>query len=373
MLRLVTYLPRVPTAPVFYFQRLHFSSLQKRRGPPRQPTKSSHLQKEPLAPRVKKEPAKFDAPLSNQGLIIAHRSLRVIDSSGANLGVIDSPAALASAKSKGLDLVLVNATSLPPVARIMSLGAELRKRRLAASAYKSTISAQKLKEIRLTARTDEHDLGIKVKKVEAFLQSGHPVKVTVTFSGNGFLGREESSRREIMASVARRVANGGLGWCDPSLVAASSINIQAVFTPTSSPKPQAAWEPLFELLSRPVESKVRPASSVPAPPSLSKKTGASPLFPPLPSVSQKAPVSATLINELASPNQPIDPLASALPSAKTLLKDFSDILPLAKPRKIKNERLEDIGRPLLEEEDALEGDDEIEESVSRGRRRSKRL
>jgi hypothetical protein len=63
---------------------------------------------------------------------------------------------------------------------VLSLAAELRARRKAASAARAAQSARKAKEIQLTARTDAHDLAIKAGRVT-------------------IAGRTESSQRPLVA------------------------------------------------------------------------------------------------------------------------------------------------------------------------------
>src|SRR5690606_22752877 len=50
------------------------------------------------------------------------REVRVIDETGAQLGIMPPAQALALAKQKGLDLVEVAATATPPVCRITDYG-----------------------------------------------------------------------------------------------------------------------------------------------------------------------------------------------------------------------------------------------------------
>jgi translation initiation factor IF-3 len=50
------------------------------------------------------------------------REIRVIDDTGAQLGIMPPPQALAIAKQKSLDLVEISPTANPPVCRIMDFG-----------------------------------------------------------------------------------------------------------------------------------------------------------------------------------------------------------------------------------------------------------
>ena len=48
--------------------------------------------------------------------------LRVVTAEGENLGVISTEKALAEAKNRGMDLIEISPTAIPPVAKIMDYG-----------------------------------------------------------------------------------------------------------------------------------------------------------------------------------------------------------------------------------------------------------
>lgn len=375
----------------------HFSTTQRKRpstpvtqtqtgrkgggnAPQSRPTPSS-----PQSNNTKSNSTSSGIPLSNERLILAHRSVRVIDDTGANLGILDTPVALAAAKSKGLDLVLVNEEATPPVARILSLSAEMRKRKAAASAAKAVQSSRKVKEIRLTARTGEHDLAIKVDKVEGFLRTGNQVKVGVSFSGGGFFGKEESSRRVVMSTVARRVSEGGTGFCDPSSISGEGTTLYALFSPTSVAKPAAAWEPVFEKLASPLRTKgvgeggggggverAPPSTTSPpqwiSPEAPPQRVAAAPARQPLSVPPTSAIITPKAVAQVVASPPPAP--TPALPSAKHLIKSFPDALPVVKPgRKWKDEE-GGGGGAGSRDLDGEGGDDEA--PITRGRLRPKR-
>jgi translation initiation factor IF-3 len=111
------------------------------------------------------------------------REVRLIDEEGQMAGVMTSQQALALARERGLDLVEVSPMALPPVCKLMDYGRfkyEQAKRESEARKHQKTTE---LKEIRMRPRTDEHDLSVKVRKVEEFLGDGDKVKVGVIFRG----------------------------------------------------------------------------------------------------------------------------------------------------------------------------------------------
>jgi len=193
-------------------------------------------------------------PPSNEALVSLHPSLRVLSADGENLGVLPSAEGLSRARAAGLDLVLINGAAAPPVARIASFAEMWRKKKTAEKERKKAAGdaarRSKLKEVRFTARTAPHDLAQKMARVTGFLREGHPVRVSVNYSESGAAAREEPARREMLAAVARAVAEAGVGFCDASGVDAARA-LQALFTPTKSARGAALWEPLFELLKKP--------------------------------------------------------------------------------------------------------------------------
>jgi len=87
------------------------------------------------------------------------------------------------AQEKNLDLVEVASNTEPPVCRIMNYGKyryeQTRKQKTARKHQHST----KLKEIKLRPNIDQHDLGVKERRMREFLEHGFKVKVTVMFRG----------------------------------------------------------------------------------------------------------------------------------------------------------------------------------------------
>jgi translation initiation factor IF-3 len=115
--------------------------------------------------------------------MIRIREVRVIDDEGQQLGVIPTSQALSLAQEKGLDLVEVAPTAVPPVCRILDYGQykyELQKREREA---KKKQKSQTFKEIRLRVKIDVNDLRTKLRRAGQFLGDGDRVKVTVQFRG----------------------------------------------------------------------------------------------------------------------------------------------------------------------------------------------
>lgn len=111
------------------------------------------------------------------------REVRVIDETGAQLGIMPPAQALALAKQKGLDLVEVAATATPPVCRITDYGKYQyteQKRQRQARKHQKTIE---VKEIKFRPKVDEHDYQFKKRNIERFLTEGDKVKAVIFFRG----------------------------------------------------------------------------------------------------------------------------------------------------------------------------------------------
>src|SRR4029453_15057456 len=76
------------------------------------------------------------------------REIRVIDETGQQLGIMPPPAALAIARQKGLDLVEISPTAVPPVCRIMDFGKyqyQEQKRSREAKKHQRVIEVKEIK------------------------------------------------------------------------------------------------------------------------------------------------------------------------------------------------------------------------------------
>jgi len=125
--------------------------------------------------------------------------VRLIDDTGAMVGVILTQDALKMAEERSLDLVEVASTASPPVCRMMDFGQykyEITKK-LKEAKKKQKIT--KLKEVKVRPKTDEGDLQTKCNRIRDFLGDGDKVKVSVFFKGR------ERAHMEIGFKVVERM------------------------------------------------------------------------------------------------------------------------------------------------------------------------
>ncbi len=87
--------------------------------------------------------------------------------------------ALSRAADRGLDLVEVSPTAVPPVCKILDFGKykyQLNKKH----AQRKTID---VKEVKVRPQVSEHDLGLKIRNINRFIEEGDKAKVVMYFRG----------------------------------------------------------------------------------------------------------------------------------------------------------------------------------------------
>jgi translation initiation factor IF-3 len=114
---------------------------------------------------------------------IRAREVRVIDEDGQMLGVMPPTQALSMARERNLDLVEISPMAVPPVVKILDWGRFKYEQSKKESEARKHQKVTQLKEIRMRPRTDDHDVNVKVRKIQEFLSEGDKVKVSVTFRG----------------------------------------------------------------------------------------------------------------------------------------------------------------------------------------------
>ena len=100
------------------------------------------------------------------------------------LGVMSRDDALAKAKEMGgLDLILVNPNSVPPVCKIVDYSKYRYMKEKKAKEVKKNSKATEVKEIKMSYKIDVHDYDVRKKNAMKFLKQGNRVKCSVLFRG----------------------------------------------------------------------------------------------------------------------------------------------------------------------------------------------
>ena len=99
---------------------------------------------------------------------IRDKEVRLIDSDGSQLDIVNIEFAFKKAEERGLDLVKIAPQAKPPVCKIMDYGKyrfEMTKREKEAKKNQKTVS---IKEIRISPSIDVHDFETKVNRYSEF-------------------------------------------------------------------------------------------------------------------------------------------------------------------------------------------------------------
>jgi translation initiation factor IF-3 len=198
------------------------------------------------------------------------REVRVIDETGQQLGIMAPQDAIRIARSKGLDLVEVSATAVPPVCRITDYGRyqyNEQKRTRQARKHQKTIE---VKEIKFRPKVDEHDYQFKKKHIERFLTEGDKVKATVFFRGRE-IAHPEIGRR-ILERLIQEVSELAVSENTPRLEGNTMHTILGPRPQAAQKKPGAAVAqaaaapaPVAQQRSAPPVAQQRSAPPAPAP------------------------------------------------------------------------------------------------------------
>ena len=120
---------------------------------------------------------------------------------GEQLGIMAPVQALETARQRGLDLVELSPTAVPPVCRLLDYGKyryeQAKKEREAKKGQKISL----LREVRLRPKIGIHDFDAKVRSVKKLIDGGDKVKITILFRGR------EITHPEIGFRLLKKIAD----------------------------------------------------------------------------------------------------------------------------------------------------------------------
>ncbi|MBE6293752.1 MAG: translation initiation factor IF-3 [Bacteroidaceae bacterium] len=105
--------------------------------------------------------------------------------------VVPTSKALRMAEERGVDLVEISPTAVPPVCRLIEYSKFLYQQKKRQKEQKAKQVKIDVKEIRFGPQTDDHDYNFKLKHAISFLQDGDKVKAYVFFKGRSILFKEQ--------------------------------------------------------------------------------------------------------------------------------------------------------------------------------------
>lgn len=120
-------------------------------------------------------------PRTNENITASE--VRVISSTGVQLGIISIREALNHAEDEGYDLVEVSPDAKPPVCKIIDYGKLKYREQKSKKEAKKKQKTIEVKEIKMRPGIDKHDYLVKIKALSKFISEGNKVKVSMRFRG----------------------------------------------------------------------------------------------------------------------------------------------------------------------------------------------
>src|SRR3954470_19391910 len=117
------------------------------------------MTRRPMAPPL-------NGPRYNE--FISVPKVRVIDENGENVGVLLTAEAIEQASEAGLDLVEVSPNADPPVCKFLDVGKYKYEAQKKANLARKSQKTQEVKEIKMRPNIDDHDYGVKMRKIHEF-------------------------------------------------------------------------------------------------------------------------------------------------------------------------------------------------------------
>ena len=116
---------------------------------------------------------------------ITFHNIRLVDPSGQFIGIVNNNEAQQKAREAGLDLICIAQKADPPVCRIMDFGKwnYERQKQQKEQKKKERENRVEVHEVQLRPGTDVHDLKVKLKKVQEFIDDGDKVKMVMKLRG----------------------------------------------------------------------------------------------------------------------------------------------------------------------------------------------
>ncbi len=125
--------------------------------------------------------------------------VRVVGHDGEMLGVLSTRDALQKAAEVSLDLVEVSPNAAPPVCKILDYGKFKYEQQKKKNEAKKKQKVVEVKEVQLRPGIDTHDLQVKCRNIQKFIEQGNKVKIAMRFRGR------EMAHQDIGLNLLKRI------------------------------------------------------------------------------------------------------------------------------------------------------------------------
>jgi translation initiation factor IF-3 len=129
--------------------------------------------------------------------------VKVIDTEGTFIGIVDLKQAIQLASSQGMDLVEISSADEEPLCKICNASKFIAKSKQKEKDIKKNTKILTVKELRIRPATGTHDIDIKVNHAIKFLNKGHNVIFCMRFKGREKLHIDQG--KELLNKVIERL------------------------------------------------------------------------------------------------------------------------------------------------------------------------
>ena len=190
-------------------------------------------------------------PLQRRNGKIRAREVRVLDETKQPLGVMPLGDALRLAQRKGMDLIEIAPTAVPPVCRIIEYGKFQYEESKKKKESQARQPANQMKELQISANIDPHDFGVKLSHAIGFLCDDMKVRVKLRFRGRQRAHKEFGF--EVVNKFVQEAAAYGRADSPPKMLGDRDLNV--IISPL----------PRDKRAKRPGEAKAPPPPPPPPP------------------------------------------------------------------------------------------------------------
>ena len=162
-------------------------------------------------------------PLQRRNGKIRAREVRVLDETKQPLGVMPLGDALRLAQRKGMDLIEIAPTAVPPVCRIIEYGKFQYEESKKKKESQARQPANQMKELQLSANIDPHDFGVKLSHAIGFLCDDMKVRVKLRFRGRQRAHKEFGF--EVVNKFVQEAAAYGRADSPPKMLGDRDLNV----------------------------------------------------------------------------------------------------------------------------------------------------
>ncbi len=138
--------------------------------------------------------------------------------------------AIALAEGVGLDLVEVSPNANPPVCKILDFGKYRYEQEKRLRDQKRNQNIQKMKEVRMQPKIEQHDLETKSRQIGQFLGEGNKVKVSIRFRGRELAHTELG--KVVLDKILAQLETNGVGYNLDRAAAMEGRMMSMIVSPT---------------------------------------------------------------------------------------------------------------------------------------------